>query len=141
MKETFADTFYFLAILNPHDQAHRQAQEIGTLLEGRLVTTDYVLIEVGDALSRPLDRSRFLSLVETLASDENAEVVPASSQLLSAGIDLFRNRPDKDWPLTDCLSFVVMTRRGITDALTGDEHFRQAGFRPLLGSSSWRGNQ
>lgn len=67
-----------------------------------------------------------------LASDENAEVVAANSQLLSEGIDLFRNRPDKDWPLTDCLSFVVMTRCGITDALTGDKHFRQAGFNPLL---------
>jgi predicted nucleic acid-binding protein len=134
MKETFADTFYFPALLNPRDQAHQQAQETGALLEGRLVTTEYVLVEVGDALSRPLDRSRFLSLVETLAADENADVVPADLQLLSEGIDLFRNRPDKDWPLTDCLSFVVMTRRGITDALTGDEHFRQAGFNPLLGS-------
>jgi predicted nucleic acid-binding protein len=134
MKETFADTFYFLALLNPHDQAHRQAQEIGALLEGRLVTTEYVLLEVGDAMSRPSDRSRFLTLVETLASDENTEVIPASSQLLSEGIDLFRNRPDKDWPLTDCLSFVVMTQRGITDGLTGDEHFRQAGFQALLAS-------
>ncbi|HWY87314.1 MAG TPA: PIN domain-containing protein [Gemmataceae bacterium] len=134
MKQTFADTFFFLALLNPRDQAHRQAHEIGHVLEGRLVTSEYVLIEVGDAMSRPLDRSRFLSLVDTLATDPEAEVVAADTRLLSEGIDLYRNRPDKDWPLTDCLSFVIMARRGITDALTGDEHFRQAGFNPLFGS-------
>jgi uncharacterized protein len=90
------------------------------------------MIEVGDALSRPPDRPRFLSLVETLAADSEAEVVAGDSQLLSDGIELFRKRADKDWPLTDCLSFVIMARRGITNALTGDEHFRQAGFNPLL---------
>jgi len=85
-------------------------------------------------MSRPADRPRFLTLVETLAADADAEVVAGDTQLLSDGIDLYRRRPDKDWPLTDCLSFVIMTRRGITDALTGDEHFRQAGFNPLLRS-------
>lgn len=130
MKETFADTFYFLALLNPRDKAHRQAQEVGNSLEGRLITSEYVLIEVGDALSRPLDRPRFLSLVEALTAD--TEVVAGDSQLLADGIELFRKRADKDWPLTDCLSFVIMARRGITNALTGDEHFRQAGFIPLL---------
>jgi predicted nucleic acid-binding protein len=134
MKETFADTFYFLALLNPRDQAHTKAQEIGQGLEGRLVTSEYVLIEVGDAMSRPQDRGRFLTLVETLAGDSDVEVVTSDSELLSQGIDFYRKRPDKDWPLTDYLSVVIMSRRGIRDALTGDEHFRQAGFNPLLSS-------
>jgi hypothetical protein len=51
---------------------------------------------------------------------------------MERGLDLYRSRPDKDWPLTDCISFVVMAQRGITEALTGDHHFRQAGFTPLL---------
>jgi uncharacterized protein len=134
MKETFADTFYFLAILNPRDQAHHLAQEAVQKLEGRLVTTDYVLIEVADAMSRPQDRPRFLKLMEALAGDPDVDIVAGNSQLLSQGVDLFRNRPDKNWPLTDCLSFIVMGQRGMNDALTGDEHFRQAGFNPLLNS-------
>jgi predicted nucleic acid-binding protein len=83
MKANFADTFYFLALLNPRDQAHSKAQEICTSLEGRLITTEYILVEVGDALSRQQDRPRFLSLLETLSSDPNAEVVSANSQLFS----------------------------------------------------------
>jgi predicted nucleic acid-binding protein len=132
VKETFADTFYFLALLNPRDRAHARAQEVAASLEGRLVTTEYVLVEVGDALSRPADRPRFLSLIEALAAEANAVVVAASSEHLSEAIELFRSRPDKEWSLTDCASFVVMGKRGITDALTGDAHFRQAGFNALL---------
>ena len=55
--------------------------------------------------------------------------VPAAYQ---AGFDLFANRPDKDWSLTDCISFGVMTERGLTEALTADRHFEQAGFRAVL---------
>jgi hypothetical protein len=52
--------------------------------------------------------------------------------LFDARVALYGERMDKDWPLTDCISFVVMQREGITDALTGDRHFEQAGFVPLL---------
>ena len=44
----------------------------------------------------------------------------------------FAARPDKEWSLTDCISFVAMNERDITDALTSDHHFEQAGFRILL---------
>ena len=60
------------------------------------------------------------------------EIVPASPELFYRGIELFRVRPDKDWSLTDCISFVVMTDRGLSEALTGDKHFEQAGFKALL---------
>ena len=59
-------------------------------------------------------------------------IVPLSSELLDAGLRLIANRPDKDWSLTDCISFVVMTRYEIQEALTGDQHFEQAGFKALL---------
>jgi predicted nucleic acid-binding protein len=52
--------------------------------------------------------------------------------LYEAGIELYRARADKDWSLTDCISFVVMEERGIADALTGDRHFEQAGFQAML---------
>jgi len=64
--------------------------------------------------------------------DTAYKVVAASARLFDAALDLYQRRPDKDWGLTDCASFVVMSDRKLTDALTADEHFRQAGFRPLL---------
>jgi hypothetical protein len=132
MNDVFGDSFYFLALLNPRDAAHGPAVAASRSLPGRLVTTEYVLIEVADALSSPRDRPRFLALMDAIETDPDATIVPAESGLLRRGLALFRARPDKDWPLTDCLSFVVMTELGLTEALTGDRHFLQAGFRPLL---------
>src|SRR5258708_2975745 len=128
MKDTFADTFYFLALLNPRDQAHSWAIAASTGLHGKIITTDYVLVEVADAFSRPLDRPRFLSLLELLRSNPEIELIPASQELLREGIELYRKRPDKGWSLTDRISFVVMEHLGMTEVLTGDEHFGQAGF-------------
>jgi uncharacterized protein len=67
-----------------------------------------------------------------LEADQSVTIVPASDDLFRRGVDLYRQRPDKDWPLTDCLSFVVMNDHGATEALTGDHHFEQAGFQALL---------
>ena len=79
---------------------------------------------------------RFRKLAAKLIADirrsDDIKVVPATAGLLDAALELYQNRPDKDWGLTDCASFVVMAERGLTDALTADEHFRQAGFRPML---------
>jgi uncharacterized protein len=69
---------------------------------------------------------------DTLGKHEDFEIVPASAELFHKGIELFRARPDKDWSLTDCISFVVMAERGLSDAFTGDKHFEQAGFKALL---------
>jgi predicted nucleic acid-binding protein len=132
MRVIFADTFYYLALLNPRDLSHAEASAVGAGLSGRLVTTAYVLIEVADALAAPRDRPRFLALQETLEAVPSVTIVPASDDLFRRGVDLYRQRSDKDWPLTDCLSFVVMNEHGTIEALTGDRHFRQAGFLPLL---------
>jgi predicted nucleic acid-binding protein len=59
-------------------------------------------------------------------------IVPPETKLFDQGIEFYQCRPDKAWSLTDCLSFVVMTDLGISEALTGDHHFEQAGFRALL---------
>ncbi len=132
MKATFADTFYFLALLNPRDPSHADAKAAGQHLSGRLVTTGYVLTEVADAFAAPRDRPRFLALLDILDADPSVTIVPASEELFRRGVDLYRQRADKDWPLTDCLSFVVMGDHGATEALTGDHHFQQAGYVPLL---------
>lgn len=92
----------------------------------------WVLSEVADALSAPVQRPIFLRLIYSLESDANTTIVPPSSELFRAGISLFSQRPDKYWSLTDCISFVVMQEFGLTAALTADRHFRQAGFKTLL---------
>ena len=135
MKRTYADTFFFLALLNPQDAHHHAARAASQNQSGELVTSQYVLIEVGDALADPRDRPKFLSLLEQLNSDPDVLIVAATDELLHEGVELYRNRPDKDWPLTDCLSFVVMRDLGIQAALTGDRHFQQAGFVPLLAAN------
>jgi len=132
MKAVFADSFHFLALLNEDERAHRRA-----ILEHRrpwqkIITTDCVILEVGDALCHHGDREDFLGLLESFDGDSRIKIVRLTPQLLQRGIKLFRNRIDKDWPLTDCISFVVMEDEGIEDALTGDKHFEQAGFNALL---------
>jgi hypothetical protein len=96
------------------------------------VTTDWVLTEIGDALANPADRVRLAPFVETLRTSPFVTIVPFSAELFDRGIALYSERRDKEWPLTDCISFVVMADHGLTDALTGDRHFEQAGFRRLL---------
>ena len=81
---------------------------------------------------RPGSRQRFLNLIAALESDPDVVIVPADDGLFQRGVELYRQRPDKDWPLTDCVSFVVMQDQNIREALTGDVHFEQAGFVALL---------
>jgi uncharacterized protein len=87
---------------------------------------------LADALARPPNRERFLRLFRILQEQPELNIIPASRSLLHAGLNLYENRPDKSWSLTDCISFVVMQREGITDALTGNKHSEQAGFVVLL---------
>ena len=98
----------------------------------RLVTTRAVLIEIGNALSKPRYRRAAVALLDALEADPRVEIVPVTDALYLEALQLFRARPDRKWGLTDCISFIVMRERGITDALTTDEDFEQAGFRALL---------
>ena len=132
MNPLFADTFYFLALANSKDTAHAKALEFSRSHRGPLLTTTWVLTELADGLSRAKNRHLFLRVLDDLRSDPAHIVIPPSMDLFEEGIALYRSRPDKHWSLTDCISFVVMTERRLTDALTGDHHFEQAGFRALL---------
>jgi len=97
-----------------------------------MVTTDWVLTEVVDALAAPANRALAVALLDSLQHDPHTIIIPAEHGLFEAGLDLFRGRPDKEWTLTDCISFVVMQRHQLTEALTADHHFEQAGFSILL---------
>lgn len=103
-----------------------------TKLTEPILTTAWVLTEVADAMAGPGLRQVFLRLLETLKADPNCTIVPPTEALFDQGVRFYGDRPDKDWSLTDCISFVVMRQHGITRALTGDRHFEQAGFQALL---------
>jgi len=123
----FADTFFYLALLNDRDPAHARA-----LAESQppriIVTSEFILLELGNACARAEDHADFLALVAGLRASPRIQIVPLDSQLLSRGMELMANRPDKNWSLTDCITFVIMREAGLQEALTGDRHFEQAGF-------------
>lgn len=132
MMAAFADTFYFLALLSPQDRAHRKAVEFSRENERRLLTTAWVLTELADGLAPSRKRDAFRRVLDDLLVNPDHIIVPADEELWHRGIDLYNARVDKQWSLTDCISFVVMKERGIQEALTGDHHFEQAGFTALL---------
>ena len=129
---TFADTHYFIALLNAADDYHAAAMRWSRESRRPMLTTSWVLVEVGDAMTAPPYRSYFVSLVRALQEDARVTILGPEPILFDAGFDLFSRRPDKVWSLTDCISFVAMERAGAREALTADKHFVQAGFRVLL---------
>jgi len=131
-RAVFADSFYFIAVLSARDAAHERAIGLGRTLAGHFVTTDAVLLEVADALCAPRDRGRTAAYLRALPRHPRMSVRPLDRDLWERGLALYESRDDKDWSLTDCISFTVMQEEGIEDALTSDLHFRQAGFRVLL---------
>lgn len=132
MKPVFVDTFFFLATLNQHDANHEAALAWSEDYEGPLLTTAWVITEVADALAGLTHRRVFQEFQGTLASEQRMHIVPPDRHHWERGVKLYCSRPDKEWSLTDCISFTVMRDEGLTDALTGDHHFEQAGFTALL---------
>ena len=134
MKRVFGDAYYFLALANSRDAGHRAALEFARQWRGKVVTTRWILAEVADGLASALNRRLGVMLVEQVSREPRFQLVQASDALFVRGFDLYRQRADKDWSLTDCISFVVMADEELTDALTNDHHFEQAGFTALLAS-------
>ena len=128
----FVDTLYWLALINANDQWHQTALDWSARIVGQLVTTEPVLTEVADALSRADQKRWAVDAIRAVRSDPDITTVAGSAALFTRAFDLYASRGDKDWSLTDCMSFVVMKERGIERALTADLHFVQAGFRALL---------
>ena len=118
MNAVFADSFYFFALLNSRDHAHEAARTFSRAFGGVIVSTSWVFLELGDGLSVPRDRMNFIRLLDRFSADPLCRMIAPSPELFDAGTDLYRSRPDQSWSLTD--------------ALTGDHHFTQAGFRAVL---------
>ena len=132
MTTVFADTYYYLALLNADDDDHARAVAWTAQFTGRIVTSDFVLTELADGLARGTGRAVVTQFLRDLLADAEVTVMPADRDLFEDGLDLFEQRPDKEWSLTDCTSFLVMERQKIREALTADHHFEQAGFVALL---------
>jgi len=128
----FGDTIYWIALVVKQDQYHPRARDWTPLITGRITTTHAVLLETANALARPTWRASVVALIEHLRRRTDVDIIPLDMTSWERGWDLYGRRPDKAWSLTDCISFRVMQETGLTDALTADDHFRQAGFRPVL---------
>jgi len=132
----FVDTGGWIALLYRHDQFHDQAKSIyKQFARVRKVTTEAVLIETCNFLSKLPLRPLAVTFKELVAQAEALRVlriVPVDRTLLLKGWELFAQRPDKEWSLTDCISFVVMKEQGLYLAFTTDHNFEQAGFEILL---------
>lgn len=132
MDTYFADTFYYRALFDPRDSHHDRVVKWTQGRRYRTITTDFVLAELGDEFSRPSLRSTFMSIIDDLRRDSLVEVIDATRDWIDQGITHFGKYEDKEWGVTDCMSFLVMSSRGLHGALTGDHHFEQAGFVALL---------
>jgi uncharacterized protein len=128
----FADAYFYLALFNSRDAHHRRVLEFMGRFTGGVVTTQWVLTEVADAMAGVPERREVQAKFGLLSEDAGTQIVEASPELFERGLKLFNDRPDKGWSLTDCISFVVMADEGLREALTGDRHFEQAGFVALL---------
>ena len=135
MNEVFLDSAYAIALSSSTDRHLKKAVKIAKELEKerkKMVTTHAVVLEIGNALSKLRYRHAAIELIDSLERDPTVEFIPITERLFNHAFDLFRSREDKEWGLTDCISFIVMDDRGIREALTTDEHFEQYGFQTLL---------
>ncbi len=135
MEAVFVDTVAWIALLDESDFLHDQARRILDELENkkrRLVTTEFILLELGDGFSAVGKREQALKFIEVLRELDILRVIPVSQDLLGKGWELYARRPDKNWQVTDCISFIVMKEENIATAFTADKHFEQAGFIKLM---------
>ena len=132
MKPVFADSSCYVALMSSKDAGHSAALEWSRTCTGPLLSTEFVLLEVANGFCAAARRAAFGTLLNDLQADPLAIILAASTDLFRDGVELYVRRPDKDWSLTDCISFIVMKEHGVTEALTTDHHFEQAGFKALL---------
>lgn len=131
----FVDTSYLIAILEPTDDRHEKAKTVSRSLDGyQQVTSEMVLTELLNAFCTrgKFFRQMVLNVLDDLRSDSNVEIIPQSSELFEQACQYYRQRPDKQYSLTDCASMVIMKEKEIDQVLTHDHHFQQEGFIALL---------
>jgi uncharacterized protein len=130
------DTVYVQALLNRNDQYHAKAKDLFPSVKAAsmVLITEAVLLEIGNALSAVEHRQSAASFINGCyaGKDRNLCVVPVDTKLIKRSLELFEKRSDKDWSLTDCISFMVMEDNKVEQAVTADRHFTQRGYRALM---------
>ena len=132
MADAFVDTSFVVALVNKKDQHHNVALDLAERFDGPgLVTTDAILLEIGNALSRNF-KQQSVEIIEHFLTSGNVKIVHLQPLLFRKAFELYKSHSDKLWGLIDCVSFVVMRDLVINDALTFDKHFEQAGFNIVI---------
>jgi uncharacterized protein len=132
VKRVFADTSFYIALVRPEDENHRISLEFDRQFDGQYITSEFVLIELGNWLADPRNRGVFLEIHQVLRSDPRTVILPATPEWVARGLSLYGQRLDKHWSVIDCVSFEMMRDHALAEALTADRHFTQAGFHALL---------
>jgi len=135
MQTLFADTFYWVALIHAKDQWHRQVRAFSALIQDNpLVTTDLVLVEYLNFFAKfdqPMKQG-VVRFYHQLKISPNLQIISIDSRLIQSGVELYANRLDKGYSLTDCVSMIVMKQMGIYEILTHDKHFTQEGLTILF---------
>jgi predicted nucleic acid-binding protein len=133
--KVFADTDYWVAILNPREQLHAKAKSVSrSLADAQFETSEMVLTELLAFYSIKGERLRqcAVKIVEEMRQNLKVTVVPQTSAQFQEALAVYKKFQDKEWSLTDCASILIMRHESIIEALSNDQHFEQAGFRALL---------
>ena len=133
MKRVFADTSYWVALSHPSDSLHNKAHQVSERLGSvAIVTSDMILVELLNHMSKVSLRGLALQMVKGIKGNRNVEVVPQKRRQLEDATTFYSERLDKNWSVTDCASFQIMRKMEIHEVLTHDHNFEQAGFSILL---------
>lgn len=128
----FIDTSGWTSYLHAADPFHAEAvhrYQTAYQHHAALVTTDHVLAELVALVSSShfrMPRPRVIEIVTTILGDPGVTVEPITWPQFLEGWNLLARRPDKLWSLVDAISFQVMDRLAMLEALTTSEHFEQA---------------
>ncbi|MEK6582008.1 MAG: PIN domain-containing protein [Nitrospirota bacterium] len=132
MSGIFLDTGYLIALVNKKDNLHKAAVEAAEKFNGTFLTTQLVLIELANSLCLPPQRPLAIKIIDRIQTDPLTTIVAITTERFERALSLYKKRSDKSWGMIDCFSFVTMDEFGIKQALTFDEHFRQAGYKVPL---------
>ena len=133
MNKLFLDTAFVISLLSTNDEYHQVAKRLAAeLITQQIITSRAIMLEIGNALSKPSYRPQTIQFLQFLEADPQIKIVPLDESLYAQAFQLFSSRMDKSWGLVDCISFVIMKNNNIKMALTTDKHFQQAGFQALM---------